>query len=451
MQHGNAGLRFPGASRHSRPGGQRKHRRSKTDPMNTAVSSIPRTSVPNARATGHPQVGHRARRMSDSNTACASGKATGGRWESQRKSTARARTDEQACKSASCKSRTRIPQESLENASSSNHRVAVPTAATLPGTAPTISPPSSPSPSAWHHHPVQPSLYPGQCPCGNPTQLHTFQCPPSNPGHTVLPFQRLKSTEISCHAHTMQHRPKGQSELAVKTLPTATQLQGFVFRPATSTHTMTHPQTGPHGLRGNTGNTGAIPAQPKVEDFAPPTPHSDKTRKRTHSKMASELPLRLNDVESGVPLQSVSDNLLSLVHMMQHSLQESLRRLKGSGMYTVNRTMYATCSVLIHRRADVVKSKPLPISCGCDQSQICAWERMSQFFISHCMHLPAGSELEKEVESLERSQSQYHVQLASLCQQIGSREGLVDSRGLSTADWLAQMQQMELEKSHLLE
>lgn len=65
------------------------------------------------------------------------------------------------------------------------------------------------------------------------------------------------------------------------------------------------------------------------------------------------------------------------------------------------------------------------------------------------MHLVAGSELEKEVESLERSQSQYYVQLASLCQQIGSREGLGDSRGLSTADWLVQMQQME--KSHLLE
>lgn len=387
MQHGNVGLRFPGTLRHGRPGGQRKHRRSKTDPMNTAVSSIPRTSVPNARAKairdtpGHPQAGHRARRMSDSSTACASGKATGGGWESQGKSTARTRTDEQACKSASCisgtKSRTRIPRESLENASSSNHCVAVPT---LPGTAPTIPPPSSSlSPSAWYHHPVQPCLYPGQCPFGNPTQLHTLQCPPSNPGHMVLPFEPLKSTEISCHAHTMQHRPKGQAELAVKTLPTATQLQGFVFRPATSTHTMTHPQTGPHGLCGNTGHTSAIPAQPKV--FAPPTPHSDKTRKRTHSKMASELPLRLNDVESGVPLQSVSDNLLSLVHMMQHSLQETLRRLKGSGMYTVNRTVYATCSVLIHRRADVVKAKPLPISYGCDQSQICAWERMSQCIV----------------------------------------------------------------------
>ena len=59
--------------------------------------------------------------------------------------------------------------------------------------------------------------------------------------------------------------------------------------------------------------------------------------------------------------------------------------------------------------------------------------------------------LKKEVASLEHSQCQYHVRLSSLCQQLGGSEGVGESGGLSAADWLAQVQQLELERSHLLE
>ncbi len=60
-------------------------------------------------------------------------------------------------------------------------------------------------------------------------------------------------------------------------------------------------------------------------------------------------------------------------------------------------------------------------------------------------------ELKDQVERIEHSQSQYQSRLATFCRQLGSFEGVRDRGGLSTADWLAQIQQIELDKAHMLE
>ena len=67
--------------------------------------------------------------------------------------------------------------------------------------------------------------------------------------------------------------------------------------------------------------------------------------------------------------------------------------------------------------------------------------------------LAANSDLFKQLESLENSLKCYLEQLAKLCLHPVSRNtsAIVEPTAHSITDWLSQLQQLEDEKSHLLE